>query len=64
MEVKITNVAIEAMVTCKGCGDNWVTVDEGDCFFSEEQMIEAIETYALDGWDLDEGICPICKEDN
>lgn len=60
MNVTITRVTVSAEITCEKCGEtDWFDVDDGDVYFSESQMIDAV-TERMDGWDTDEGICREC----
>jgi hypothetical protein len=60
MEVEITRVALEAEVTCKHCGKKHnIYLDDGDVYFSESQMVDAIVD-RLDWVDWDGEFCPDC----
>lgn len=60
MEVVIQSVAVDAEVICEHCGTGHnVYVDDGDTYFSEDQMVNAIvDRLDWEGWDKD--LCPDC----
>lgn len=63
MDIAITQVAIEAEVSCETCGNtHFVPVDDGDTYFSESQMIDAVaERLSGQGWE--DELCPDCVFD-
>jgi len=60
MEVVIQSVAVNAEVTCGHCGSkHHVYVEDGDTYFSEDQMVNAIlDRLDWEGWDKE--FCPDC----
>ena len=63
MDIRIVQVSVEAELLCDGCdGIYYFSVDDGDTYFSESQMIDAVaERIGDDGWDED--LCPDCVAD-
>lgn len=61
MNIEIYRVSFEAGVTCDHCGNaHDVYVDDGDTYFSESQMEQAVIERLTD-WDGD--LCPDCVYD-
>lgn len=61
MNIEIYRVAVEAVVTCDHCGTaHDVSVDDGDTYFSEAQMEQAV-IESLTDWDGN--LCPDCVYD-
>lgn len=60
MDIAIVRVSVDAELTCDGCDRVYdFTVDDGDTYFSESQMVDAVaERIGDDGWDED--LCPDC----
>jgi hypothetical protein len=60
MDINITRVSVEAQIRCAHCGNtDHITVDDGDTYFSESQMVDAvIERLSDEGWDGD--MCEEC----
>lgn len=60
MNINITRVSIEAEVSCSHCGNtHHMSVDDGDTYFSESQMEDAVtERLSDEGWEGD--LCPDC----
>lgn len=64
MDINITQVTVEAEVTCDYCGNNHlITVRDGDTYFSESQMADAVteRLYDDEGWE--DELCPDCVFD-
>ena len=63
MNISITRVSIESEVTCDHCSNiHFIAVDDGDTYFSESQMADAVtERLSDEGWDED--LCPDCVFD-
>lgn len=60
MDITITEVSFEAEVTCEHCNNvHFIAVNDGDTYFSESQMADAVtERLSDEGWDDD--LCPDC----
>ena len=59
LSINITRVTVDAEITCDHCGATYfLTVDDGDTYFSESQMVDAV-TERLGDEGLDE-FCPNC----
>ena len=64
MDIEITHTKLTAMATCSRCdGFESVEVDDGDAYFSEEHMLEAVADAFDPEWDTEEGLCPECVYD-
>ena len=63
MDVVIQSVAVDAEVICGHCGSkHHVYVEDGDTYFSEDQMVNAIvDRLDWEGWDKD--LCPDCVDE-
>jgi hypothetical protein len=63
MDIEITEVSVEAEVTCNHCGGtHFISVNDGDTYFSESQMADAVtERLSDEGWD--DELCPDCVWD-
>ena len=63
MDIRIVRVSVDAELTCDSCGGVYdFSVDDGDTYFSESQMIDAVaERIGDDGWDED--LCPDCVDE-
>lgn len=62
MDIDITSMTVDFRVICSECGEStYVTLDDGDYYFSEQQCVDAlVASGELDDWE--DGICPECVE--